>query len=71
MWTLLTTICTISSFVQAYAYQNTSSHSFAGSNSYYLHALLPSDQASYINSLHIAGAKVLRLWRMSRGRPFL
>jgi hypothetical protein len=39
-----------------------SSKSFAGSNSYYLHGLLPQEQAYYIQALKTDGAKVVRLW---------
>jgi len=40
------------------------SNSFAGSNSYYLHGLLPDEQANYISSLRDAGAEVVRIWGM-------
>ena len=63
-WNFLTAVCAINSVVQAQAHKNKSSYSFAGSNSYYLHALLPSDQAAYIDSLRVAEAKVVRLWSM-------
>ncbi|XMA10362.1 hypothetical protein WAI453_003153 [Rhynchosporium graminicola] len=38
------------------------STSWAGSNSYYLHALHPEEQAAYIKSLKSFGTKVVRLW---------
>lgn len=41
------------------------SKSWAGSNNYFLHALHPEEQASYINSLKGFGAKVVRLWGKS------
>jgi mannan endo-1,4-beta-mannosidase len=41
------------------------SYSFAGSNNYYLHALLPAEQVAYIGALQADGAKVVRLWGMS------
>jgi hypothetical protein len=41
------------------------SYSFAGSNNYYLHTLLPEEQVAYIGALQADGAKVARLWGMS------
>lgn len=41
------------------------SYSFAGSNNYYLHALLPEEQVAYIRAIQADGAKVVRLWGMS------
>lgn len=47
-----------------YAFEKvaSTSNSWAGSNSYYLHALSDADQTSYIDDLQAAGAKVVRLW---------
>jgi mannan endo-1,4-beta-mannosidase len=42
--------------------QKRNSNSWAGSNNYYLHALHPAEQASYISSLKSYGTKVVRLW---------
>lgn len=38
------------------------SNSFAGTSNYYLHALHPDEQASYISALKDYGTKVVRLW---------
>jgi mannan endo-1,4-beta-mannosidase len=38
------------------------SNSFAGTSNYYLHALHPDEQASYISALQGFGTKVVRLW---------
>lgn len=38
------------------------SHSWAGSNLYFLQGLSDADQTAYINTLASDGAKVLRLW---------
>jgi hypothetical protein len=38
------------------------SNSWAGSNNYYLHALHPEEQATYINALKSYNTKVVRLW---------
>jgi hypothetical protein len=38
------------------------SNSFAGSNTYYLHGLLPQEQADYIKAIQTDGGKVVRLW---------
>jgi mannan endo-1,4-beta-mannosidase len=38
------------------------SNSWAGSNNYYLHALHPEEQATYISDLQSYGTKVVRLW---------
>lgn len=38
------------------------SHSWAGTNNYFLHGLSDSDQTNYINSLASDGVKVVRLW---------
>ncbi|KAG4440554.1 hypothetical protein IFR05_003970 [Cadophora sp. M221] len=50
------------SFANAFVVENRNSKSWAGSNNYYLHALHPEEQASYINSLKSYGTKVVRLW---------
>ena len=42
--------------------QARTSNSFAGSNNFYLHGLLPQEQADYIQALQVDGAKVVRLW---------
>jgi hypothetical protein len=42
--------------------QARTSNSFAGSNNYYLHGLLPQEQADYIEAIQADGAKVVRLW---------
>jgi mannan endo-1,4-beta-mannosidase len=47
----------VATFLQARA-----SNSFAGSNNYYLHGLLPQEQADYIQALQADGAKIVRLW---------
>ena len=49
-------------WVAGLATQVIASKSFAGSNNYYLHAMLPEEQADYISSLRSDGAKVVRLW---------
>ncbi|KAH7370824.1 glycoside hydrolase superfamily [Rhexocercosporidium sp. MPI-PUGE-AT-0058] len=50
------------SLASASAVEKRASKSWAGSNNYYLHALHPEEQASYINSLKGFGTKVVRLW---------
>ena len=46
----------------AIAVDKTISHSFGGSNNYFLHGMLADHQVQYIESLAADGAKVVRLW---------
>ena len=48
--------------VAAAVVEKRSSHSFAGSNSYFLHAISADYQSQYIEALAAKGAKVVRLW---------
>ena len=48
--------------VAAAVIETRSSHSFAGSNSYFLHAISADYQSQYIEALAANGAKVVRLW---------
>jgi mannan endo-1,4-beta-mannosidase len=50
------------SCVSASVIEKRNSNSWAGSNHYYLHALHPEEQATYINALKSYGTKVVRLW---------
>ena len=55
------------SCLSASAIEKRNSKSWAGSNNYYLHALHPEEQTTYINALKGFGTKVVRLW----GKLFL
>jgi mannan endo-1,4-beta-mannosidase len=62
---LIALLLSITSRLASAIPSETTSYSFAGSNNYYLHALLPEEQAAYIETLQADGAKVVRLWGMS------
>ena len=51
-------------FVAGTVIEKRASKSFAGANSYFLHAISTEYQNDYVEALAAEGAKVVRLWGM-------
>ena len=61
---LLFCACLVS-LTEGTAIEKRASKSFAGANSYFLHAISTDYQNQYIEALAADGAKVVRLWGMN------